>query len=156
MSQERIDAPLTVIEDPAIQAAADHDQEAREAAFLAVPEWHGVPLVPFSSGRESLFSMLRYLAVAPALETVVDDADAFFPDAIRILYLCSHQPEDWRALRRDPLLWQERIEAWADAAIPLHQKGEALLLAMQILGDAYRNRHEPMADSHGHEKALGN
>ena len=134
------DTPTTY-EDPGDEITAE--EAARTAAFDADPEWNGHPLHPFSSGRESIFSQLRLSVGAPPLEAVFEDVDAFFADAIRILYLCSHAPEDWRHLRRRPAEWQEAIEAWGVEAVPTHRKQEALRVGMNILTTAYRNQHVP-------------
>lgn len=139
-----------VVDDPDLAKPTESTaSEARENAFLSVPgDWNGIPLRPYSSGRESLFSQLRHQAGAPPVNQALDDIDAFFPDAIRILWLCTHDPADWRQHRRDPGVWQEIMEQWADDHIPLARKGEAIMVAMNILTEAYTNRHEPVSSSH--------
>jgi hypothetical protein len=105
----------------------------------------GNPLEPYGSGRESLFVQLRAAAGAPPLRDTVGTTDDFFPDAIRILYLCSHTPEDWREHRRDPARWLEHVEAWAETAIPLSMKADAASCAMNILSRAYSGEHIPVS-----------
>ena len=131
----------TVTEDPAMR----EQEQAREDAFNAEPdEWQGQPLQAYGSGRESLFTQIRAAAGAPPIRETVETTDAFFPDAIRVLYLCLHQPEEWREHRRDAAAWLEHIEAWADDAVPLHLKAEACAVAMGILSRAYANEHVPV------------
>jgi len=130
-----------VTEDPDLAA-----QTAREEAFSSEePTWLGQPLHPYSSGRESLFVQLRAAAGAPPLRDVIADTDSFFPDAIRILYLVSHRPEDWREHRGNVAGWLEQIEEWADGAIPLSQKAAAAATAINILSRAYSGEHIPVS-----------
>lgn len=130
-----------VTEDPELKAM----EERGEAFASEEPEWMGKPLEPYSSGRESLFVQIRAAAGAPPLRETIRTTDDFFPDAIRILYLCSHTPENWREHRRDPARWLEHIEDWADGAIPLHLKKNAASTAMNILSRAYSGEHIPVS-----------
>ena len=88
MKTRAIKKPTNITEDPDLAA-----QTAREDAFTSEePTWQGQPLHPYSSGRESLFTQLRAAAGAPPLREAIADTDSFFPDAIRVIYLCSHTP----------------------------------------------------------------
>jgi hypothetical protein len=141
MKKRAIPQKPTVTEDPDLAA-----QTAREESFTSEdPTWQGKPLHPYSSGRESLFIQLRAAAGAPPLSQAVATTDDFFPDAIRVLYLCSHTPEEWREHRRDTSAWLEHVEAWADGAIPLSQKADAAATAMNILSRAYSGEHVPVS-----------
>lgn len=147
MKKRAIKRPATVTEDPELakQAAA-----SREEAFTAEEAtWQGQTLHPYGSGRETLFTQLRAAAGAPPLRDCIGTTDDFFPDAIRLLYLCLHTPEEWREARQTgAAAWMEHIEAWADGAIPLALKAEACATAMGILSRAYANEHIPVT-SHG-------
>jgi hypothetical protein len=130
-----------VTEDPDLAAMKD-----REEAFASEePTWQGKPLLPYTSSREVLFTQLRAAGGAPPLRESIASTDEFFPDAIRILYLCSHTPEDWREHRGNTGAWLEHIEAWADEAIALSQKAEAAATAMNILSRAYSGEHVPVS-----------
>jgi hypothetical protein len=158
-------APTVVVTDPELATSGrslgshertiapikdDTQAKRRVTAFEADHEWQGVALYGFSSSRESLFSQLRLAAGAPPLEKALADVDAFFADAIRVLYLCSHEPADWRSYRARPLEWQEVIEEWADTAIPQSLKGDAILLGMTILTESYVNQHETKKTGNTH------
>jgi hypothetical protein len=132
-------APETITEDPELA-------KQRVDAFSAEEEqWNGQTLQPYTSSREVLFEILRGATNAPPLALTCQSIDAFFPDAIRILYLCSHTPDDWRHLRNTPQEWQEKIEEWADTAVPLARKGEAVNTAMRVWNRGYANEHIPVA-----------
>ncbi|MFT3991057.1 MAG: hypothetical protein QM680_06560 [Luteolibacter sp.] len=145
---------VLTVEDPELNQRQEAEEKQREEAFYSEFMWKGKELQPFSSGRESLFHQIRLAAGAPDFASVLDDVDAFLADAIRILYLCSCEPQDWRHLRSTPLLWQEEIENWGDFFVPNNEKAQAVLLAMQILEKAYLNRHEPAPET-GARKSLG-
>lgn len=132
---------MQVVDDPLMA-----EEQARAESFAAEEaQWGEKKLEPYTSGREGLFSQLRLAAGALPLGRVVDDMDAFFPDAVRILYLCSHTPEEWRGLRGDLLVWQEKIEEWGNEHVPLAKKSEAVTLAMNILATAYVGEHVPVS-----------
>lgn len=138
-----------VYEDPELAAMTREREEQaekrREEAFQAEPEWNGQPLV-WSISKESLFYALRQANGARELADVLQDIDAFFADAIRIIYLSLHGPEDWRAWRSDLVLWQEKIEAWADANITRAQRVAAVMCGWKVLELAWENRHEVAVD----------
>lgn len=134
--------PVMIIDDdPAIAAREKESEAARDQAFHFAPVWKGRPLT-WSISRESLFYSLREAVGARALWQTLADLDAFFADAIRILYLCSHTPEQWRHHRADPMLWQEEIERWADEAIAPTERQEATMTAFRLLDRAWENQHE--------------
>lgn len=102
------------VPDPAAEAT-------REAAFDAAPSWHGRPLLPFSSSRKSLFLQHRLAMGAPELSKCMRDLDAFFADAVRLIFLCSYAPEA-------PLPIPEETLA-ALAADPRHRHNPAAIQA---------------------------
>jgi hypothetical protein len=148
---------VLITEDPAA------DEREREAAFDAVFRWRGVPLLPFSSSRKSLWLQLRVAMGAPRLNACLADHHAFIPDAARILFLCSHEPdapprppakrgepehqaqrEGWATLRSEPAALQEEIDRWQDAHIAgIQEEIAAVDVAMNLYAAAYVNRHEP-------------
>lgn len=116
--------PITGEQSPARPAAA------KEEGFT----FRGVRLHPFSFARSSLFAQHRLAMGAPSLRLVVEDVDAFLGDALRILWLCSHGPEDWAELRSSPPQLQVVMDNWADAgpADPV----AAVLLGLQLYAGA--------------------
>ena len=135
----------------------DADEKARQAAFDAEYFWHGKALLPFSSSREALWLQLRAMAGAPSLAFALVEVDSFLADAQRILFLCSHEPEEIRMLRADPLSFQEAIDQWADTNITRLEKTEATKIALLIYNQSYENQHEPAPpETTGHSDDLGN
>jgi hypothetical protein len=127
-----------------LTAAAATDEHKRQAAFDAVPHWQGSPLKPFSISRETLFLQLRHAAGAPGLYSAMLDGEAWFGDAVRILWLCLHGPDDWDSLRGQPLDLQRAIDAWADETIPRGSKADIVLLTIRLWNESQVNAHEPV------------
>jgi hypothetical protein len=57
----------------------------------------------------------------------------FLSDAVKILFLCSHEPEVWDHLRNNHLAILKMSESWAQQSIPRSLQTEAIGVAMQIL-----------------------
>lgn len=127
---------------PAIQkdpGAADDSEAERVAAFDSLAEWNGQELDAWTFGRESLFYQHRAAVGAPDIETALSDLDAFLADAARILWLCAHEPGDFRHLRAQPVLMQEAIDEWAETHIPRGRRSAATTIALVIFNDAAAN-----------------
>jgi hypothetical protein len=102
---------------------------------LAMPlTWRGAKLHPFNSSRVSLFGQHRLAVGSPSLQLCLDDVDAFLADALRILWLCSHTPDDWAALRCSPSELQLVIDRWCDEAA--FDSVAAVVLGMQIYAES--------------------
>ena len=165
-------AAAPVAEPPAMPVAVfadggddEADEREREAAFDAVFRWRGRELLPFSSSRKSLFLQLRLAMGAPDLTACLRDLDAFLGDAARILFLCSHAPEDrlaggqapgWGQLRANPAALQAEIDRWTDENIPGGSESEAVVTGYRIYAAAGRNRHEPAPGPRLSADELGN
>lgn len=124
-------------------AAEEQDEKEREEAFDQVPMWRGKPLLAWSLERERFFHSHRCAAGAPRLSRAVDDWDAFLLDALRILYFCHHEPEDFIGMGRDPMRLEAEIQKWGSEQVPRELEDEARVVAMRILAAARRNEHEP-------------
>ena len=107
----------------------------------------------YSSGREALFYKLRAADGALPLAKTLEQLTTFLGDAIKILWLCSHEPSDWRLLRGELPLFLETIEAWGDLNVPRAKHVEAVNLALQIFNEAGVNRAVPEPSDRG---CLGN
>jgi len=145
-------APKLVVldeEDPA------HEKE-RQQAFDAEFSWRGRRLHGFTSSREALFSKQRLSSGAPSLQACLDDLDAFFGDAARILWLCSHTPDDWAILRSSPSELQKVIDQWTDENIPQREAIAAVRTAYQIYAASRANEHSTVPASNSHGDDLGN
>lgn len=132
------------------------DERERQRAFDSEFQWHGKKLLPWSSSRDSLFSQQRVAMGAPSLSACLEDTDAFVADAHRILWLCTHKPEDWSILRVSPAALQAAIDTWADEHIPIREAYLASTLALEIYFSSRRNQHETAPQREGHGDDLGN
>lgn len=116
--------------------------EEREAAFDAEFFWNGNLLHSFSIDRFGLFVSHRCSMGAPKLHSAMADGNAFYPDALRILWLCSVEPLTLSLLRRDPEAMEKAITDWAAENVPISRAGEACGVAMEIFTAAHENKHE--------------
>lgn len=136
--------------DPVPEAVINAAQEEREAAFDAEHSWpvwdehrncfEPVTLHGYTSGREALFYKLRAADGALPLSKTLEQLTTFLADAIKILWLCSHEPADWRGLRGDLPAFLEAVEAWGDRNVPRSKQVEAVNLALRIFNEAGVNQ----------------
>lgn len=129
---------------PEAVRVTEDDERERQEAFDSEFEWKGRKLEPWTVRRENVFFPLRLAMGAPSFDNVLMDYDAFTPCAIRILWLCHHQPEDWSLLRASPGALQAAIDTWADKCVELVDLPEVRLLALRIYQANRRNQHEPV------------
>lgn len=135
--------PAPRFEKGGVDADETRHYEERQAAFDADFAYRGRPLEPFSISRQSLFLQHRLAMGAPDLHACVNDLDAFFADACRILWLCSHTPEDWGILRSSPAALQGAIDLWSDKNITSAEVPEVTMLGVRIYSASRKNEHEP-------------
>lgn len=135
----------------------EEEQSERESAYHDVLSWKGEELQPFSIGRKSLFYSQRLAAGAVGLDQVLGDGSAFLGDAIRLLFLCSHDPVEYRALRARPLLLQERMDDWAEEQLTSDaDEQEAVLVALKLFNGSEANQPETVpSGGPGREDELG-
>lgn len=117
------------VPDPAL--VAQHTA-AREEAFYAVHQWNAKPLLPMTRGRASQFYKLRAADDAPPIAKCLYDHNAFLGDALRILFLCSHEPEQWAMYRASSIVFLEQIEKWSNKNVSKAQETEAITTALRI------------------------
>ena len=145
------------------EAVLNAAQTERENAFEAEYTWpvwkeekccfQPALLYGYSSGREALFYKLRAADGALPLSKTLEQLTTFLADAIKILWLCSHEPADWRMVRGDLPLFLETIEAWGDVNVPRSKHVAAVNLALQIFNEASINKAVPEPSERGE---LGN
>ncbi len=145
------------------EAVLNAAQTERENAFEAEHTWpvwneqkccfQPALLHGYSSGREALFYKLRAADGALPLSKTLEQLTTFLADAIKILWLCSHEPADWRMVRGDLPLFLETIEAWGDVNVPRSKHVAAVNLALQIFNEASINKAVPEPSERGE---LGN
>lgn len=125
----------------AATAPMDNSEKAREAAYYSEHEWKGIPLIGLTSGRWGLILQQRAVVTdIPFIEAL--GGDAWFSDAMRILYFCATTEADWRPFRRDSMAWQEEIERWGNENAPVYERLAIESLAFKIYEEANVNRHE--------------
>jgi hypothetical protein len=110
--------------------------EQREDVVTGGLAWRGQPLKPWSIDREGLYFKLRVADGCLPMTQLRTHPEVFLSDAVKILYLCCHEPEEWHHLRTNHLAILRQSEAWAQANIPRNMQTEAIGLAMQILSQA--------------------
>lgn len=159
--QSPVASPLPLApEDEAYATTAELQREAtwqRDGEWI----WNDKPLQPWSRERESLFVRLAEndegnrslddLALMQArldanhVESLKKDKKArrylvqevadpmlFIEQAAVLLYLASHEPEQWDHLRGRPAALLRTATAWAEIAIALGDEWPAIFLAAQI------------------------
>lgn len=140
--------PAAPQRDPRADRDADQAGDARrQAAFDAEFTWRGRKLEPFSISREVLFLQLRVAVGAPPIFAAARDGEGWLPDAMRILWLCHHGPDDWGPLRAEPQRLQEAIERWAEDHIARAERVALWGLTLRIWNASQENAHEPVSDT---------
>lgn len=142
-------------DDPASAAIAAEAAAQREEAWHADKEqtWNGKPLKAWSRERESLFFRITDQAdeVTSGLESVplimarlaenkkvsmtieqALDPHQFIEQAALVLYLASHEPEEWDNLRGRPAAFLRVANAWAEKGIPLGSEWPAIHKAVEL------------------------
>lgn len=132
--------PPTVVtmDDAPPPEVAVHEQQ-RAAAYDAVHMWEGRPLHPYSEARERLFHRLSAADVPLPLSAELRDLDAYASQAVKILYLCAHAPQEFRHLRGDTGAFLEAIDQWGEEHVPRVKTIEAVTLALKIHNDAQQS-----------------
>jgi hypothetical protein len=139
--RQRAEAPPTIHRDSAV--APEEVEILSSASTAAAPAplvgdgftFRGIALEKLLPSRHALFTQHRLAVGAPSLELCVNDTNAFFADALRILWLCAHDPAVWSGLRRDPAAMERAICEWADA-VPGENAAEITLLGLRIYAAA--------------------
>lgn len=157
-----------VFDDPAADDRAREERHttAQQIAFSASPfEWRGKQLAPFAVSREADWMLHRCLIGAPPLSTLIGDQGAMWPDAIRVVWFCSHDPEVWQTKppvpcidndddRDEPtrraIAVEREIRAWADRSFTADEMKSIVLLFFRIFNRAHKNHAVVKSDSGGH------
>lgn len=122
---------------------SDDSSRQREEAFSAEFKWAGKLLQPLAIEKYTIFLSHRTALGSPPLNAVFRDSSAFYPDAIRLLWVCSVDVELLRSLRSDPELMESVILDWAEKNAPIHQAAAACALAIRLWNLAHENRPDP-------------
>ena len=140
VSREKLEVqtpPRVVMREEIPQAVVDAEK-ARDDAYHAVHSWRGVVLKPFSRGREDLWKRLCAADLPlPPNFSIRENLPAWTGHATKLLYLCSHDPEDFAHLRADTPAFLEAVDEWGDETISREDEIEAVILALKIHNDAH-------------------
>jgi hypothetical protein len=113
-------------------------EPAVEAPLVALSDgfsFRGIALKELTSSRQAIWTQHRLAVGAPPLELCVNDVNAFMADALRIVWLCSHDSAVWNGLRGNPAVLESAICEWADA-VPGESAAEITLLGFRIYAAA--------------------
>ena len=115
---------------------AEH-REAVEFLFDATDEQDlgglkGRKLAKFSPGRFMMFNHLRSGLGCNLIRYSIGDGGEFFPEAMRILFLCFHTPEELAVMDKNPNRMEAQVIAWADEVMSPADFADAELLALRI------------------------
>ena len=137
---ESLDGPVSPAPaKPDLNALPEEAADAayREAAYDSVFFWQGQRLQPFSVERYCTFVSQRISMGAPGLFAALADGTAFFPDALRIIWLCSQESHTIEELRMEPRRMQQAIDLWAQQNAPLSSSGLLIKTAVRIFNHAH-------------------
>jgi hypothetical protein len=89
--------PVMVIDEEAADPGlSDQHATQLDQAFGVKPFfWKHLPLAPFAIDREGDFMRHRELLGDAPLREVIRLPMALVPDALRVLWFCSHEPREW-------------------------------------------------------------
>ena len=130
------------------QATSSTDKPAKDGpdvhqeAFDLEPGWYlydapsgefvPTPLKAFTVARQSLARRLNQGNAPISAGNYGNDIDAHASEAWAVLWLCMHEPEEWRELRADVGLFWETIETWAEVNCPRPMWVEAVTLVFKM------------------------
>jgi hypothetical protein len=136
------------------EAAAERE---REGIYGSVHVWRGEALRPFSISRRCLWErMVAMDAPLPAGVLYSENLPAWLGHAVKLLWLCTREPEAWAGLRHDLRLMIAASEAWADGeAWDDEECDEAVVLGLRIWREARQMRAVPRPSGKG-GSGLGN
>lgn len=129
--------------------AEDDKTDVHQEAFDLEPAWYlrdeqtgefvSTPLLGFTEARQTLARRLMQCNVPIAASNYGNDMDAHAPEAWIVLWLCLHEPEEWRELRGSVGLFLETIEAWAAVHCPRPLWIEAVTVVFEMWKAARTN-----------------
>ena len=128
--------------------AVTREQEAFQSPGFA---WKDIALSPLAIDREAAWHLHRHLMGAPALSDIISDSLACTPDALRVLWFCSHAPEDWMtmggkgAAQRAHRI-ESRINEWARDHVSGSEIAACVSLFYEILNSAHSTRATPVSE----------
>jgi hypothetical protein len=139
--RRRAAVPPTVHRDSAVAPEVDERPSSASTAGAPAPvvgdgfTFRGVPLEKLTPSRQALWTSHRLAVGAPPLELCVKDTNAFLADALRIIWICSHDSSVWSVLRGNPAAMEQAISSWADE-VPGENAAEVVLLGLRVYAAA--------------------
>lgn len=103
-----------------------------------VVTWTEYELRSYERSVEDLWHRLCEADVPLPFADVMKNLDAFGSCAVKMLYLLSHEPWQYRHLRADTPKFIEAIEQWGDECVPRSKTIDAVTLALLIHNQAHK------------------
>lgn len=94
-------------------------------------------LLPYARSVEDLWHRLCEADVPIPMGRALRNLDAFASCAIKLLFLLSHTPAEYRHLRASTPHFLEAIEAWGNVNVPREKTSEAVVLVLAIHNGAH-------------------
>lgn len=127
------DTPLPAVEETAPVERGRHFWDRR----LEGGEWEHYELREYKRSVEDLWHRLCEADAPIPLADALGNLDAFAGHAIKMLYLLSHEPWQYRHLRADTPLFLEAVEQWGEVNVPRERTVAAVTLALKIHNAAH-------------------
>lgn len=96
-------------------------------------------LLPYQPSIEDLWHRLCMADIPLPMGEVMANLDAFTSCAKKLLFLLSHQPWEYRALRADAAAFVEEIERWSDLNVPRTRSTELVTMMLCLHNKAHRD-----------------
>jgi hypothetical protein len=149
-----------VFVDPGEEPVENAVVPPEQVTFLAKSfQWRDQKLAPFAIDRESAWHLHRFCLGAPDLTEVAVDTGAFLPDALRMIWFCSQEPEAWLSMpsgrwedqdgervwkklssRERAIQLELKITAWANEHVAAKEIPEIVDLAYAVYTSAHKNQ----------------
>lgn len=140
--------PPSFVDNAVMEAAADErDASYSETFSWTRPDAKGVlesyDLFDYSLSRETLYHRLSAIDAPIPLDAEIGSLDALAGSAFKILFVCSHTPEQLIAMRQNLPKMLLQIDEWVDKTIPRTKVMEATSLGLRIHNA--KNKHLAVA-----------
>lgn len=130
--------------------AISREQEAFSAPPLM---WKDIAMAPFAVDREGDWLLHRSLMGAPPLNEIIEDVGAMALDAMRVLWFCAQDPDEWNSPARDAekraAKIEHKIREWARLHIAADEIPASVSLFYQIYSRAHSTRPIIVSDGKG-------
>lgn len=169
------DGTSRVISDPVLFVDDENDERSTQQRTAEVEAaygvqtffWKDLPLQPFAISIEGDWMRHREILGDAPLGEVINLGIAMVPDALRVIWFCSHEPREWLMLptmaRGEDGEWrkltgqerafslEEKIRKWADANVSRQEWPLAVSVFYQLYNSAQITRAVAKPSEHTKE-----